>query len=138
MAVRRRSTRSLAKPATPCDLSQIDHTAEALGEFDLPDRHATSCLPRSYRSGTGPITGRGRGRSGPMVCRRELQYIPPKLDGARLTLEQSGCVVVIPGDASTRLQRNSPWPKRRGIGFWHTSPGDEGNEWQLTTRLGSS
>src|SRR5215469_10492866 len=69
MAVRRRSTRSLAKPATPCDLSQIDHTAEALGEFDLPDRHATSCLPRSCRSGTDPITGRRRGRSSPMVCR---------------------------------------------------------------------
>src|SRR5215469_13334259 len=34
-----------------------------------------------------------------------------------------------------RLQRNSPWPERRGVGFWHTSPGDEGNEWPLTTHL---
>jgi hypothetical protein len=68
-----------------------------------------------------------------MVCRRGLQYIPPKLDGARLTAGTIRMRRCNTGDASTRLQRNSPWPKRRGIGFWHTSPGDEGNEWLLTT-----
>ena len=29
-------------------------------------------------------------------------------------------------------------PKSRGVGFWHTSPGDEGNEWPLTTQLSRS
>src|SRR5262252_7910509 len=80
MAVRRRSTRSLAKPATPCDFSQIDHTADALGEFDLPDRHATSCLPRSYRSkdaGSAFGTPRQatRGTNGPHHPKADLYVV---------------------------------------------------------------
>ena len=70
-----------------------------------------------------------------MVCRRGLQYIPPKLDGARLTAGTIRMRRCNTGDASTRLQRNSPSPKTRGGGFLHTSPGDERNEWTLITHF---
>ena len=42
-------------------------------------------LPAVLPVENGPITRRGRGRSSPMVCRRGLQYIPPKQHRARLT-----------------------------------------------------